>query len=581
MSTTKNVGQVAGLFIGTSAPQNTTLIWFDSTTNQRCHKVFDPKTGLWKVLEPGIVALTTYSELVNNAKKNGLSIGKLYQITDKSNVLAITIGTTRVQYVDSLGNILVDDLGTNIQYHVSSGNILIDGVGGVYDTDTSKLVFSFTEKTQPESSDYILGKEYVGNKWRLFKFGISSLLSKVTGNSITWNKGIFFNFSSSVKSLLNKKGGIVGYDQYEIDTKEIDNQIKQISKNNQTIVQNADEAIKEQTKDESIFNKKIKKNIDVATAPGDILLNDTLFTIVSKIQRWINQFKYATGIKLSKSFKDAKNAQYINNNDTVESAFGKIQYILKNLTTSGKIPEDWSDIDLGDKPDGGFSLESNDSVLIAIRKLYENSVNINHGQLGDKCVDYDKIENIGVFSTDVVRFELNSNNPDFFGAGCGIGGVVSKYNFTEEEGDTLGRIFIASSEYPKDPYRIRGQNLDWSKKDKFPQILSFAPVVYFSESNSQNHYTNAASFVHVKETLCCQFIIYFSDEALGKIRASGKDSLDFEMQIDVYGVLTNKQIVSLSDFTKNVVIASFNIPKETIELVYYRNIHIVFYMKII
>lgn len=330
MSTTKNIGQVAGLFIGTSAPQNTTLIWFDSTTNQRCHKVFDPKTGLWKVLEPGIVALTTYSELVNNAKKNGLSIGKFYQITDKSNVLAITIGVTKVQYVDSLGNILVDDLGTNIQYHVSSGNLLIDDVVGIFDTDTNKLVFSFNEQ-DPNSDDYVLGKKRNGTKWNLFKFKISSLISKNTNNSIIWNKGFFFNFTHSIQSLLNKTGGVVGYDEYSQKTKQIDNQLKEVSKENQTIIQNADKKITEKTEATAIFDKKIPKNIDVTIAPGDVLLNDTLFNIISKFQRWINQFKYANGIRVSKNFKESAKREYINNNDTVESALSKIQYWLKNI----------------------------------------------------------------------------------------------------------------------------------------------------------------------------------------------------------------------------------------------------------
>ena len=120
MSASKNLGQVAGLFVGTSAPENTSLIWYDSTPNQRCHKVYDDDKKLWVALNPQIVSLTTYSELVMNAKKNGLSIGKFYQISDKSNVLAIAVTTTKVMYSDSLGNILIDDLGTNIQYHVSS-----------------------------------------------------------------------------------------------------------------------------------------------------------------------------------------------------------------------------------------------------------------------------------------------------------------------------------------------------------------------------------------------------------------------------------------------------------------------------
>lgn len=330
MSTSKNVGQVSGLFIGTSAPQNKTLIWFDSTTNQQCHKVYDPKTGLWKVLDPEIVALTTYSELVNNAKKNGLSIGKFYQITDKSNTLAITVGVTKVQYIDTLGNILIDDLGTNIQYHVSSGNLLIDDIVGVFDVQNNKLVFSFDEQT-PTTNDYLFGKKLNGSKWNLFKFKISSLISNVSGNSIIWNKGLFFNFYNSIKLLFNKSGGIVSYDTYKLKVEEIDKNIKNASENNQTIVQNAEKLIKENTSPKAIYDKNIPKNIDTEVEPGDVLLGDTLFNIISKFQRWINKFKYATGIRISRSFKENTKPEYINNNDTVESALSKVQYWLKNI----------------------------------------------------------------------------------------------------------------------------------------------------------------------------------------------------------------------------------------------------------
>ena len=75
MSNTKNLGQVAGLFIGLSAPENTTLVWYDSTPNQQCHKVYDVAKKMWVALDPQIVAQTTYSELVNNAKKNGSKKG--------------------------------------------------------------------------------------------------------------------------------------------------------------------------------------------------------------------------------------------------------------------------------------------------------------------------------------------------------------------------------------------------------------------------------------------------------------------------------------------------------------------------
>ena len=368
MSSTKNVGQVVGLYVGTSAPTNTKLIWFDETPNQQCHKVYDPVTKLWKALNPEIVSNTTYSELVNNAQKNGLSIGKFYQITDRSNTLAIAITTTKVQYSDSLGNFLIDDLGSNIQYHVSSGNLLIDDLNGVFNTDTNKLVFQFSEQTPNVDTDYVFGKSRIGNAWSLAKYKLSSFLSKATGNSLTWNGGIFFNFSEAIKALIDKVGGIVGYDGYRNDIQTLTNDINNVAKENQNIIDNAAQDTTNKTTDTAIFNKKLPSSIETSTAPGDVLVNDTLFTIVSKFQRWINQFKYATGIRISNGFKDATRIEYVNNNDTVESALGKIQYMLKNPTTAGTLPEDWTTLaprNDGQPTDGTYDAFEQDGYPVA------------------------------------------------------------------------------------------------------------------------------------------------------------------------------------------------------------------------
>lgn len=375
MSKTKNLGQVAGLFIGLSAPENTTLIWYDSTPNQQCHKVYDVAKKVWVALDPQMVASTTYSELTNNAKKNGLAIGKFYQITDKSNTLAIAIASTKVQYVDSIGNLFIDDLGTNVQYHVSSDNLLIDDLGGVWDKTTNKLIFQFSDLTPNNSTDYLLGKARSGNKWVLAKFAISKFLSTVSGNSLTWNGGLFFNFKYAIASILDKEGGVVSKEVYDRNLTTLQNSLSSISKENQTIISNANDAIKEGTSDDAIFGKKNTKDIDTATAPGDILKGDTLFTIVSKFQRWINRFKYATGIQLSRSFADAKKQQYINNNDTVESALGKVQYMLKNPISSYSLPEGWTDDYPEDENGGGIDWETGDlpkagdSFDTAFRKL--------------------------------------------------------------------------------------------------------------------------------------------------------------------------------------------------------------------
>lgn len=377
-SNTKNIGQVVGLFISTVPPSNTTLIWYDETPNQCCHKVYNPTTKLWQALNPDIISITTYSELVNNAKKNGLSVGKKYQIRDKSGVLATVITPTKIQYVDTLGNILIDDLGTNVQYHVSSSNIFIDDVNGVLNS-SNQLIFSFTDSTPNFETDYFFGKMRVGAKWVLSKFSLNKFLSKTTGNSISWKNGFFFNFSDAIRGILDKTGGVVSKNSYDKKMRELEAAITNVSKENQNIISDASKAVTDATADAAIYDKKLPINIDTTIAPGDIQRLDSLATIVSKVQRWILKFKYATGIRLSRSFADAKSMQYINSNDTVESAFGKVQYYLKHPAEIGGIDgvENLSE----DYYDGGsfpedFAPEDNDTILSAFAKIRAFFLNI-------------------------------------------------------------------------------------------------------------------------------------------------------------------------------------------------------------
>lgn len=380
MSKSKNIGQVVGLFISTVPPTNTTLIWYDETPNQCCHKVYNPTTKLWQVLNPDIISITTYSELINNAKKNGLSIGKQYQIRDKSGVLATAITPTKIQYVDTLGNILIDDLGANIQYHVSSSNILIDDIHGVLNS-SNQLIFSFSDKTLNFETDYVLGKTRSGAEWILSKFRLINFLSKNNGNSISWKNGFFFSFADAIKGILDKTGGVVSKSSYDKKIRELDIAINNASKENQNIINNTLKEVVNATTDYVIYDKKLPINIDTTIAPGDIQRLDTLSTIVSKIQRWINQFKYATGIRISKSFADAKSAEFINNNDTVESALGKIQYYLKHpaeigtLNGVGELSDDYNDAG-NDQTD--FAPQDDDTFLSAFAKIRAFFYNITY-----------------------------------------------------------------------------------------------------------------------------------------------------------------------------------------------------------
>ena len=353
---TKNLGQVSGVHIGTTPPSNTILIWYDSTPSQTT------------------ISSTTYSELTNMARNTGLSVGEWFQITDRSNALALAVTSTKVQYCDTIGNILIDDLGTNIQYHVTSSNLSIDDVVGVFDEVNKKLVFQFNEYTPDYTADdYILGKIKRNNVWSLAKYKLSSFLSKITGNSITWNGGFFFNFSQAIQNILNKKGGVVGKDAYDKDKAQLTQSINNVGKENQSIIQNVNKALQDATSPNSIYDKRVQSALETGNEPIDAARGDRLYTILSKFQTWINKFKYTTGISISKNFTVAENRTSINNNDTAETAFAKVQKYLDDYSTGDNIKVSSKTLEPPSKETAEITNE--DSLAQAISKLKAYSEN--------------------------------------------------------------------------------------------------------------------------------------------------------------------------------------------------------------
>lgn len=347
MSTsTKNIGQVSGLYIGKTAPTNTKLIWYSTISN--CHNVYNNSSEQWTPLNPEIIGTISYLELNNELRDNGLSIGKKYIISENftkegytihKGTLVVVITDSKIQYTDANGNIVIDDLGSNVKYIVNSSNITIDDINGVL--ENGKLKFSFEDNKKPTAEDYILGEKKAGIGFKFSKFSIKRLLSTNEDNSIKWEGGFFFSFKKKIEEILNKKGGIVGKDKYDTDIEAIKNNINDSLKKNDESIKGIKDSITVAVSPTAIYNKELPKSIDTSAEPGDIKKGDALFTIVSKIQQWINKFKYATGIKISANFSAAEKLQDINNNDTVESALAKVQYILKNLYIVTALPEDF------------------------------------------------------------------------------------------------------------------------------------------------------------------------------------------------------------------------------------------------
>lgn len=525
---TKNLGQVAGVYIGNNPPSNVVLIWYDNTPSQMRHKVYDPGLKQWVVLDQNVISLITYSELVNLAKNVGLSVGQWFQIKDKGNILALAITTTKVQYDDVLGNILIDDLGTNIQYHVTSSNLSIDDVIGVFDEVNKKLVFQFNEVVPDfTADDYVMGKIKRNNVWSLAKYKLSSFLSKVADNSITWNGGFFFNFGNALKGQLDKKGGVVAKDTYDTDMQTINQNIQNIGKANQEIISNANKAITEATSDKAIYDKQ-SPALEIGGEPTDAMKGDKLVTILSKFQRYITKFKFATGIRMSTDFTDAVEPEYVNNNDTVDSAVRKMQYWLKKQKTGDNIAVSSNTFPvLSSKPD---DITKDDTITTALSKLAYLAGHVDASQLIDNIIDFTKIAKTGVLPTDIMRFDVTTS---FDMTGCGIGGVMVQ---------GYGNFFFSQDNvYPYNPYRLR-----LYYNPQFPKILSFVPVIPVMP-NSVNQYSNANSLVHyVDGDATLQLILQITKAKYNTLYTDGNRYFKCVIQADVYSSLTDEQIVYIS-----------------------------------
>lgn len=357
---TKNLGQVAGVAVQNTPPTNIALIWYDNTPSQMCHKVYDTAKKQWVIIDQKIISLITYSEIENLARQSGLPLGKFYQITDRNNTLAVAIASTKVLYADALGNILIDDLGTNIQYHVSSSNLQIDDISGTFNETNSKLVFTFDELENDIDNDYILGKTKRNNIWRLFKFKLQNLISSEQGNAISWNKGLFLNVSKIVYELMDKVGGFVSFETFNKTIETQNTAINNVGKENQNIIQNANKAIADGTSENAIYEKALPKELETGGEPTDIMKGNTLIQCLSKLQRYINKFKYATGIRLSKDFSSSTASGKVNNNDTVETAIAK----LSKVSSSAGVLNDYNNtikgnVQTGDTVEDAFSKVEN------------------------------------------------------------------------------------------------------------------------------------------------------------------------------------------------------------------------------
>lgn len=343
---TKNIGQVAAIWISAGAPTNTKLVWYDTSNN--VHRVYNTSTGQWEVLNPQAVTNISLDSLATVATTSGLPIGKFYYLTDVGS-LAISITTTKVWYADTHNNYVINDLAGAIQHYLNSDNLTIDGKTGVWDSATGKLTFSFNEILYPgqldKEHDSVLLHHGTGS---FLKAKLKHLISTATGNSITWSNGLFFSASSFISSIRNVAGGIVGFDRYQIDMSSVNTALNNLATDNNTVRNDCKTYTDNKVTNAQIYGKNLPSPITPSLSPANTpTLGWTFLQIISDIYGWFSRLKYGNNINISTNFNANGQSGEINQSDTVATAFQKTVYKLKQLAISDNIslPSDFDGTD--------------------------------------------------------------------------------------------------------------------------------------------------------------------------------------------------------------------------------------------
>lgn len=388
---TIDVGTVAGISIGTTPPSNPAIIWYDTT--DKLHKNYDASLGQWIPMSQAIVSeIGDFNDLINKANlPGGLPIAAFYNVLKRDadaqwNTMVWVVGQTRIQYVDKLNNIIVEDLagqGTTTQY-VASTNYFFDNIVATFDQKTSKLNYTFQQLTDnPALEDVLYGMRVINNIPTLVKRTVKSLLSNSSKNSLGFVNGLYFDFSAAMNGVIvSEQAGdtqVPGYKQYKADYVAIEKAFDDVSK----IIndwQNGSSAM--------IFGAKlIEVNPVTATvaAPQDLTTQDDLKTALNKIQGWYNRLKLSTGMSLSPAYAPAANkARYPQAGDTVEQAIGILQKFLQDFNgqaTAVTVGGNASDFPASPNP--SYQIKPTDNLYQAVAKIVNNLASLFGGGVDD------------------------------------------------------------------------------------------------------------------------------------------------------------------------------------------------------
>ena len=376
---TKNIGQVAAIWIAATSPSNTKLVWYD--TSSSVHRVYDTALGQWVALNPQVITSASIASLRSIATGSGLPIGKYYTLTD-TGTIAIAITSTKIWYVDTHNNYVVNDLAAASQYYINSTNLMIDGSTGVWDVTNGQLKFNFSEITSAANmnaaNDYFVMRRKSGNVWSWAKSKLSNFVSLVTGNSLTWNNGLYFNFNSAINNIKDRQGGVCSTQRHDEDMENLRQQVNNTSLQNQQYLLQAREYTNQQTNSENIYAKQLPSLLNIPTNPSVApSVGWQLKTILQQIYGWINKLKFGNNINIGSNFNVSGRSGDLNAGDSVMSALEKLVFKIKNvyslsiLLHSGTSTTEVTEYPL-DPQTGVPSIKYGDNIFDAIRKLLSN-----------------------------------------------------------------------------------------------------------------------------------------------------------------------------------------------------------------
>lgn len=388
---TIDVGTVAGLSIGTTPPSNPAIIWYDTT--DKLHKSYDTTLGQWVPMSQAIVAeIADFNDLINKANlPGGLPIAAFYNVLKRDadgnwNTMVWVVGQTRIQYVDKLNNIIVEDLagqGTTTQY-VASTNYFFDNVVATFDQKTSKLNFTFQTLTDnPALEDVLYGMRVINTNPTLVKRTVKSLLSSSAKNSLAFVNGLYFDFAAAMKGITvseqENDTQVIGYKQYTADYTAINKAFEDVTKII-TDWQNGSQMM--------IFSAKLVEVNPVTATPSDpqdLTVNDDLKTALNKIQGWYNRLKLATGMNLSPAYEPAANkVRYPAAGDTVEQAIGILQRFIQDFGGQAKaVVVGGTESDFPASPNPSYQIKPTDNLYQAVAKIVNNLASLFNGGVNE------------------------------------------------------------------------------------------------------------------------------------------------------------------------------------------------------